>query len=276
MRNFNSILAGVLAVFLWAAIPALVKTGTTPENLSFLLMVRFTISSLVFLPLLKKIWSCLGRVSKIDLLVLAVILGANYYFQGLAMHLVPASWYVVIFSLNPILAVLLLRIRLSGRKWLGLGLAFLGTLLFTVGQVQAAPWKALVYITIGMLTWVLYTKVIQRFQKTFNDTESSALTQFVSLASCLLIWFVDGTPLQPLSTPQWSSLVVLGLTTPLAYWAFSYCLRKTPAFGVASQYLEPVFGVMIGVAFFHETLALAQIVGASAIVLGALQVEKSD
>jgi len=274
MKNINSILAGILAVFLWAAIPALVKTGTTQDNLSFLLVIRFVISSLIFLPLLKRVYSKIFQIPKTQLALLAVILGANYYFQGLAMHLVPASWYVVIFSLNPIIAILLLKIPLTSRKWTGFALAFIGTLLFTVGQMESAPWKALVFITIGMLTWVLYTQIIQKFQTVFNDVESSAVTQFFSLAACALIWLGHGFPTEALGSAQWSSLAVLGLTTPLAYYCFSYCLRKTPAFGVVSQYLEPVFGVLIGVIFFHETLALPQILGASAIVLGSLQVEK--
>jgi drug/metabolite transporter (DMT)-like permease len=274
VKNIRSILAGTLAVFLWAAIPALVKTGTTQDNLSFLLVMRFLISSLIFLPFLKKVCSKLFQIPKKQLAILAVILGANYYFQGLAMHLVPASWYVVIFSLNPIIAILLLKIPLTSRKWIGFSLAFIGTLLFTIGQMESAPWLALIYITIGMLTWVLYTQTIQKFQTVFNDIESSAVTQFFSLIACAMIWFGHGLPTEELGAAQWTSLAVLGLTTPLAYYCFSFCLRKTPAFGVISQYLEPVFGVLIGVLFFHETLAWPQILGASAIVFGSLQVEK--
>lgn len=274
MINIKSILAGILAVFLWAAIPALVKTGTTEENLTLLLVIRFLISSVVFLPLLKTVLLKVPQIPTKTLLLLAAVLGANYYFQGLAMHLVPASWYVVIFSLNPILALLLLKVRLNTRKWTGILLAFTGTLLFTVGQMSSAPWLALVFITIGMLTWVLYTQIIQKFQSVYSDVESSAITQFVSLAACLLIWFSHGIPTQSLEPHQWSSLIVLGLTTPLAYYCFSYCLRKTPAFGIVSQYLEPVFGILIGVLFFHESLTLLQLIGASAITLGSLQVEK--
>jgi len=274
MTNIKSILAGILAVFLWAAIPALVKTGTNEENLTLLLVIRFVISSLIFLPLLKTVVSRLDQIPKKQIILLTCVLGANYYFQGLAMHLVPASWYVVIFSLNPILALLMMKVRLSSRKWFGIALAFLGTLMFTVGQIQTAPWQALVFITIGMLTWVLYTQIIQKFQNVYADVESSAVTQFLSLGACLLIWLGHGVPIQALAPQQWSSLIVLGLTTPLAYYCFSYCLRKTPAFGIVSQYLEPVFGVFIGVLFFHETLTLLQIAGATAITLGSLQVEK--
>lgn len=274
MLNLKSILAGILAVFLWAAIPALVKTGTNENNLTLLLVIRFLISSVVFLPLLKTVLQRLPQIPIKTLLLLTIVLGANYYFQGLAMHLVPASWYVVVFSLNPILALLLLKVPLNTRKWSGIILAFLGTLLFTVGQMSSAPWQALVFITIGMLTWVLYTQIIQKFQSIYNDVESSAITQLVSLGACTVLWLAHGTPAQSLEPQQWTSLIILGLTTPLAYYCFSYCLRKTPAFGIVSQYLEPVFGVLIGIIFFHESLTLLQVLGASAITLGSLQVEK--
>ncbi len=274
MKNLKSILTGTLAVFLWAAIPALVKTTTTEENLSYLLVLRFLISSLLFLPILKPVFCKILTAPKMQLLFLATILGANYYFQGLAMHMVPASWYVVIFSLNPIFAILLMKIPLTPRKVRGFALALIGTFLFTLGQVEEITWQALTFITIGMITWVLYTQAIRKFQNTLTDLESSALTQWASLLSCAAIWTLQGLPKQNLGLQQWTSLFVLGVSTPIAYFCFSYCLRKTPTFGVASQYLEPVFGVAIGVLFFHETLALSQMIGALAIVFGALQVEK--
>lgn len=275
MIHSRSIIAGLIAVFLWAAIPALVKSGTTPENLTFLLVLRFVCASLIFLPFVLKIIKKSSEVSIYKWLTLGLILGVNYYFQGLAMHMVPASWYVVIFSLNPIIAIFLLRIPLDKNKILGFSAAAIGTLTFIFNDVDTnVPVLALVYITLGMMAWVLYTQQIRNFQKVYSDLETSALTQFISLLACLVLWMGEGLPIQSLKSEQGLSILVLGLTTPLAYFCFSYCMRYTPAFGLISQYLEPVFGIVIGILFFQEKIGFVQMVGAAAIVWGAARAEK--
>lgn len=273
MNKLKSIIAGILAVFLWAAIPAFVKVGTTEQNLSYLLVLRFMLASLLFLPVVGRILKKATKIPARQWGLLTIVLGMNYYFQGLAMHGVPASWYVVIFSLNPIIALALLKIPISKKKLLGLLLAFSGTLLFVSSEFGHAPILAIFYIFIGMLTWVVYTKFIQNFQKVYTDIESSALTQFVSLFASLLIWAWQSCPTQSLNSLEMSSMLALGTTTPVAYFCFSYCMRRTPSFGIVSQYLEPVFGVVIGVTLFHETLTTAQLLGAAAIVFGAIRTE---
>lgn len=106
-------LAGILAVIIWAAIPALVKFGSTSSNLSFLLLLRFLIASLLFLPVSVAIWKKIKKSDVPLLITISLVLGANFYFQGLAMQDLPASWYVVIFSLNPIFALIGLKTKLT-------------------------------------------------------------------------------------------------------------------------------------------------------------------
>ena len=68
-------------------------------------------------------------------------------------------------------------------------------------------------------------------------------------------------------------MVLLGLLTPLAYFGFNACLRREPKFSVVSQYLEPAFGVLIGLVFFKESLSLEQFFGASLIVFATVSLE---
>jgi drug/metabolite transporter (DMT)-like permease len=265
------LLAGLAAVFIWAAIPALVKTGCTEQNLAFLLMMRFLIASLLFSPVIFNVLKKLTLVSKIDLVLLMLILGTNYYFQGLAMIRLPSSWYLVMFSLNPILALLTLRLKLRYQQIFGIGIACIGSVLFvnTAELSQQFPVSSYIFLTLGMLTWVLYTWKIQAIQKVMNDIESTALTQILSLVAATAIWVYSERSMVSIKFTEMIPLLILGIFTPAAYLGFNYCLRRNAKFGIASQYLEPVFGIAIGFVLFHETLTVLQLVGSGAILWGS-------
>ncbi len=260
-------LAGILAVIIWAAIPALVKFGSTSNNLSFLLLLRFLIASLLFLPVSLAIWKKIKKLDVPLLITISLVLGANFYFQGLAMQDLPASWYVVIFSLNPIFALIGLKTKLTRKLIANVLMMFFGTLLFIDFQqvINNHLSISLLYVFIGMLTWVFYTFLLARIQNKFSDIESTGVTQQLALIACLLIWLIKGFPIG-FSDSQIPSVIILGLLTPAAYFLFSYCLRRTPTFGVLSQYLEPVFGVLIGFLFLNESLSAVQAMGAILIV----------
>lgn len=275
--KIKSILAGVFAVLIWSLIPAFVKIGSNESNLSFLLVGRFLIASFIFLPLLKSVVLKHFLISFSKWLILAFILGANYFFQGHAMEALPASWYLIVFSLNPLLALFLMKTIWSRRLIFGILMSLAGTLMFVKSitldhQISTAT---MIYMFLGMLTWVFYTVHIRHFQKTYSDTEIAGLTQFVSLIAVIFIWSFQGFPTQQLTLTEFGPLVALGVTTPIAYFLFSYCLRHTPVFGLLSQYLEPVFGVLIGYLFFKEVLSIQSLVGAGIIITGAWQVEKN-
>jgi drug/metabolite transporter (DMT)-like permease len=266
---------GIIAVALWAAIPAFVKLGTTAELLPFLLVLRFAISSLLFTPLLKSIWKKRRAVDARWFVLVALCLGANFYFQGLAMIDLPVSWYLVIFSLSPVFALIFSELRLHIKTVAGVGIAIIGTLLFVDLKEVHEHYGALpiFFVTIGMLTWVAYTSIVRRFQSAFSSVEITALTQFAALVACIVIWAVKRFPMVKLSAASGSSILALGLLTPLAYFGFNACLRALPRFGIVSQYLEPVFGVCIGLVFFHESLSVMQAIGSVLIVLGSVATE---
>ena len=130
-----------------------------------------------------------------------------------------------------------------------------------------------IYVTIGMLTWVVYTLLARKFHTIYSNSEVTALTQFAALAACVVIWIFHGLPNTELSTTHKMAVFALGALTPLAYFGFNSCLRTLPRFGVVSQYLEPVFGIAIGIAFFNESLTLSQALGSFLIVLGSAATE---
>lgn len=266
---------GLFAVALWAGIPAFVKIGSTVESLPFLILLRFSIASIFFLKLAPKIFRKIKQVGWFSVFTLSACLGANFYFQGLAMVSLPVSWYLIIFCLNPLFALILLGTKINMRLLLGIGASMLGTLLFiNINEIRTNyGLLPIVYIFIGMITWVLYTVLAKRFQKVYSSTEFTGLTQFAALFASLIIWITSGLPTMSLSTNSLMSVVALGALTPLAYFSFNSCLRASPQFGIVSQYLEPVFGIAIGICFFGEALSLVQIVGSALIIMGSVTME---
>jgi drug/metabolite transporter (DMT)-like permease len=274
MKNTGAILAGLFAVIIWAAIPSLVKIGSSSDNFMQFLVLRFALALIFFIPLIPTLIRKSFRIEGWRLAALGGILAANYYFQTIAMQGLPASWYVVIFSLNPLLALIALRVRVGQRLIRAVSLSLIGTLLF----VQSDDLSSLTNIwtvsslIAGMLTWVTYTVLIADMQKVFTDIEATGLTQIMAFTSLSLLWAAHGFPGQPVSSIPWTPVVILGLSTPLAFFGFNYCLRRVPTFCVLSQYLEPVVGVGLGVFLFKEHLSVLQICGAVAIVLGTSRV----
>ena len=274
--NIKSILAGILSVFIWSVIPALVKVGSHSDTLTFFLVGRFVIASILFLPFLKSILLKGTQISLKNWILLTLILAGNFYFQGQAMETVPTSWYLVVFSLNPVLALLFIGAKWSRNLVVGLSISIIGSLFFINSSdfKIANDWMALMYMLLGMLTWVAYTFMIKRFQGIFTDSEATGVTQFLALIGVSAIWLAKGMPAPILPPIEMISIGLLGVVTPLAYFLFSYSLRRTPRFGIVSQYLEPLFGAMVGVAFLNESLTIASLLGAVAIIAGAVKVEQ--
>ncbi len=274
-KSFSAVIWGLIAVLIWSAIPAFVKIGSDCENLPFLLVCRFLIASIIFFSYLKIILRKLHLISFSRWLALGIVLGANYYFQGLAMIELPVSWYLVIFCLSPILSFIFIGLNLNKKTLVSVGFSVLGTLLFVdFHEILKMPsLMPFFYISIGMLTWVAYTVMIKCFQTEFSNIETTAITQFISLFSCVLIWICAGFKIEALNSQESLSIVILGISTPIAYYGFNSCLRQVPRFSIISQYLEPVFGIIIGLLFFGESLSFVQGVGTSLIIIGTVLLE---
>lgn len=274
MKNIKSIVAGVLAVFIWAVIPCLVKTGTETLSIPLLIVLRFLVASSVMLYWLPGVIKKMFRVKGWLWLLLLLDLGANYYFQSIAMKQLPVSWYIVIFSLNPILSLFFLKVPFNKNLILSIALSMMGTLCFLNWSEEKLLMNPLTLISlmIGMLTWVIYTLLVKKFQNVYNDIEITTLTNFNSLIAALIIWSMEGFKLSSLSATSLIAVTILGVGTVLAYIFYSYCLRRLPAFGILSQYLEPVFGIGAGYIMYHETLSIVQYVGAATIVLAMSRV----
>jgi drug/metabolite transporter (DMT)-like permease len=268
-----SYFAGIISVFIWALLPVLVKSSFTQISVSYFLLIRFGLAIFVLSSLIWKFRRQLFHLQPKVYFNFLIVLGANYWLQCLAIKDLPVSWYIVIFSLNPFLSLLLMKTCWSQRLILSLILGIMGVLLFLFKDEQflnGIPLYGFLYLVGGMLTWVLYTFMSKQTQSKISDTTLTLLTQILSFIAVFFIWLIDGFPhesLMQLNTLSWASIILSGVGLPVAYYLYLYSLRRTPIFSQLSQYLELLFGLLFSWLIYNEQITLFKILGGFFILL---------
>lgn len=260
--------AALLAVLIWSVAPAVMKLGLSHMDTISLLLCRFMLSSILFIPVVIGVFKKIKTLTVKNWLAFSTIVGVIYFLQMSALKSLPVSWYLVVFSLNPILSLIFMKVSFNKRLLLSLALAIVGTSLFLKFdelsfEISLSSW---IYMGGGMLAWVAYSSFLPVMQKSYSDFEITALTSFVGLLSTGVVWVANGSGNLSFDTVGTISSLGLGILFPLAYFLFSFVIRYRPVFGIVSQYLEPVFGIAIAYFFLGESLQWMQILGASLIV----------
>lgn len=261
------------AIIIWASLPILVKLIVSQIDVSFFLAQRFLISFLVLSWLTPKITKKLKFTDSKIILGFIIATGANFYLQTYALSQVPAGWYVMIFALNPILTLLLLKHNLTGTTLLGIALAITGTYLFSTAQqgyLSTISPIAIAALLGGMLTWSIYTVLVKKLQIIYSDIELTGLSSLVALIASLLIWSIRGFPVTDGFIKYLPETILIGLIVPAAYFLYSYGMRKLPIFTVNSQYLEPIFSLFLASFILHESLNRNQYLSSIIVIAGTI------
>jgi len=262
-----AVAAALFANLIWGLAPVFAKVGLQNVNEVSFLLLRFFLSTVFLFPSLRGALKKIPRLPLRTLLLGTLTVAVHYYLQVYALKQAPVTWYVFFYSLCPILSLFAVRVRFSWKLFAVCFLAILGTLIFVnLGAHSAVSLQGLLALGASVVTWVLFTMAIREWQKELSDLEISATTNGLSL-----LVFATLAPLQtePLLT-GWNSQAVtatiaLSLLLPLAFWAYSYSLRKAPSMAVLGQYSEPLFGTLGAVMFLGETLSSQQIWGLTLI-----------
>lgn len=265
--------AGFGAIAIWSLSPALIKTSSVSVELAELLMTRYTLAALCFLPWLLPVWRKRKQISKKQWSMLALAMNAHIFLQGYCLQLVSVSWYVVIFSLSPFITFILMRLRLSFMKLIAVLLSGSGTLFFIDPfEMQELPSIHGLLAVVGTtITWALITTQLAHLQRLYKDVEIvTVLTYFLFMGSFLL-WapsHCSFAAVSQLSNASLGCIALLAVGMPLAFVLFAFCLRVMPVFGISSQYLELVFGLMVGVLLFDDLFSAKQMLGTMLVVFG--------
>jgi drug/metabolite transporter (DMT)-like permease len=102
------------------------------------------------------------------------------------------------------------------------------------------------------------------------------VTHLVTFTAVVGTWGLQAFPIAALNKNEIIATAILGIGSPYAYLTFSHAVRRAPSFAIASQYLEPVFGIALGCAAFNESLSFVQATGAAVIVASTAALTRAE
>jgi drug/metabolite transporter (DMT)-like permease len=261
----------LVALVVWAALPSFTKIALSGMSVISFIAIRFIFSSILMAPFLKQVAVNLLKISARFWLVFILTISIMFGSQTFAVSALPVSWYIVIFSATPILIALCLRYRFNYKSILGLALVFLGLIFFFLNTYKdngSFSWIAIFCTIIGMFSWVFYSVLIKHLHKTYNDVQITALTTYLGAIASLIAAFFLRVNLASIHWHSFLITAVLGLILPLAFFCYSYSIRYCQGFAIFGQYLEPIFGVIIAIMIFGNSLNFYAYVAAAIVLAG--------
>ena len=190
--------------------------------------------------------------------------------------------------MTPLLAFLVLREKLPGRGLLGLGVAMVGALVLSLGNLESsetgasagssfwatAAGNALVLLSCASSCFYnVYSKeLLRRFSPLEVLVVGYALALLISIP--LLVWLepVSFSAISEYSLKRWAGLLILGTLV----WGLAMVLwlrllaRIDVSLASISIYLLPLFGVLFSAVLLGERLTGATMIGGAIALAGAM------
>lgn len=279
-----AVAAFVTAGSLWGAAFLFGKLAFTELPVSHIALYRFTIATMVLLPvaLVRRVWP---RKQDIPHFLLTGFLIAPMTFllqyRGLALT-TASSAALIIGTFPPLLALAAMWFtgeKLSPRGWLAIGVSTLGVVVVVGLPGAGHNWlgDGLVFLSmIVVVAWVLLSKPLIKRYTALIATAYLMFFGTLTLLPLSLIW--DGVPRLDVSASVMASVITLGLacsalTFALWNWGMNYIAASRA--GIYTN-IEPVVGVLLSVLFLRESLKPGMIVGGLLIITGAIAITRAE
>jgi len=270
----TQIACAVLVPLLWGFQFVVIKVGLTAFPPLFFVGLRFAVVAALLLPFVG--WPTgreLGRIAVISIFVGGLNFGL--VFTGLA-HGSASVAGIAIQLTTPftlILAWPLLGERLSMRVILGVVFAFGGvalTVVETIVSVEVVPTLFVIASTFAMAAGSVLTKRYGPFEPLKLMAWMSLFTVPQVLVASFVLEHGQIESLRAASLTSWMAFlytVLLGaiLGFGLWFWLIGRCsMTRVAPFGL----LQPVFAIVAGVIFLHESLTAMLVTGAVTCIAG--------
>ncbi|WP_457630114.1 DMT family transporter [Oceanithermus sp.] len=268
-RHLRGILILTLVTLIWGSTFVVVKGALESFPPSLLMLLRFALGALVFLPLLPRsrgswlagfelgFWAFLGYASQ--------TIGLLYTTAGRSAFITALSVVLV-----PLLAGLLGR-RVRPLVWLGALASFVGVGLLAYDGSPPNPGDFWTLIT--AVTYALYILALERHARN-HDPLVLAFTQLVWLTALVGAWALvsgDLARLPQLAVP-WAAVLYLTLAaTALTTWLMAVGQREVSAPEAAIVYsMEPVWAALFAYLVLGERLGLQGWLGGLLVVAAVI------
>lgn len=288
----RSMLLLVLAMTVWGSTFMVTKELIALWPPFTLALVRVSLGTLVLLPLAVARHRRGSRLPWPTIWVMGLVGVALYYLAfNVGLVYVSASQGALIQASIPamtaLVAVLWLRERASGMRWLGIAMSVGGVLIVFSGSAADHGGSTMfgnVLMFGGVVCWALYTALAKRVA----GFDSLVITVAVTGTGALLLLPVAGYEivavhaagrhLPPLPLSGWVGVLYLGgVASGLAYLLYNASLRHldASAVGVYTN-LIPIVGVLTGVMVLGEPWSVRAIVGGLVVILGVWITSRSE
>lgn len=251
---------------------------------------RFAIAVLLLLAIVQFAEGGLPRLNRSQIAMTAALGFFGIFLYNLcffiALSHMPAGRTALFVALNPIvtalLAALLLRERLAGRKWLGIAIAFFGAavvitrgeLLTIVRDIGRSIGTGELVMFVGITGWAAYT-LIGRF--VLKSLTPIAATTYAALWGLLFLSAGATTELSSVKPSQvtWqvvASIIYLGVAgTVIGFiWYYEGVKIIGPSRASIFNNLVPVCGVTLGSILLGEPILMSMLIGGVLAIIGVV------
>ena len=262
------LLALNLLTLIWGTTFVVVKGAVVEISPSLLVLLRFLVAGVFFLPLLFRLppgaWG--------PGLELAFWLLLGYASQAIGLEHTSASRSAFITALNVVLVPLFLSLagRRVGGVWLAALWAFLGVGLLSYDPRQPPLNVGDLWTLLTALTYALYIIRLEVHAKAVSSLPLTAI-QVLGTGLFALPWAVAGG--LRLEGVPWGAVLYLGVVaTALTTWLQTWGQRYVPAPQAAILYtLEPVWATLFAFLVLGERLGPWGFLGAFLVILATFQ-----
>ena len=274
----------ILAMLIFGTIGVLRRYIPYPSSVVALARAAIGLVFLLILRAVRKdpIDRAAVRRNGVKLLILGVMLAANWIFLFEAYNYTTVAAATMCYYMAPVFVILLSPVifgeKITLRKGLCAAVALFGMGL--VSDVLSGGLHGAKGLLLGLIAAALYAAIVI-VNKTLRDisAEDRTILQFAVSALVMLpyVLLTENVSALPLTPVILLLLLVLGIVhTGLSYVLYFGSIAHVPAQTAALlSYIDPVVAVILSITVLHESMSLASLLGA-ALVIGAMIVSELE
>lgn len=267
-RRLQGVALMLATVVLFCVQDAIAKHLAQIYPVAEVVWVRFTISLILMAIVLRGKAIRLLRPARISLEILRglLLVASSYLFiQGTSM--MPLADAMTIGFVGPLLVAALsvpfLGEHVSLRRWIAIGVAFLGVIIVFRPSGGGVGWAGL--FPLGSAICFAFVQVITRL---LHRTDAPlTMLLYTTITGCVATGFFAPLGWITPDLAGWAWFALLGATAGLSHWMMIEAFQRAPASTLAPfSYTQIVWAALIGWVVFGDTPGLSTLLGGAVII----------